>query len=236
MTTLVTGATIFVCFLIRRHYESVQQDLKRLDDVLVPVQPVPVAENAIEQLDHKLPTAILTVDRFSGYGIHQILSIHTLFPKYYKNFVFVSVAVVDSGNFKGSDEMGHLEADVRQNLEKYVAWCRAQGWNAGYKLAIAHRSRREGRRDLQGAAPGVSAVGRVQRQARLREGGVVPPPPPQRDGDVDPAEAPVRGRAGDRAAGPRRGLTRLSRTEVPLRVGRRGQRARSSRRVSGRDR
>ncbi|HSB64875.1 MAG TPA: amino acid transporter, partial [Thermoanaerobaculia bacterium] len=105
-------------------------------DVLVPVQPVPVAQNALEQLDHKLPTAILTVDRFSGYGIHQILSIHTLFPNYYKNFVFVSVAVVDSGNFKGSDEMGHLEANARENLEKYVAWCRAQGWNAGYKLAI----------------------------------------------------------------------------------------------------
>ena len=136
VTSLVTGATIFVCFLIRRHYESVQQDLKRLDDVLVPVHPVPVANNALEELDHKLPTAILTVDRFSGYGIHQILSIHTLFPKYYKNFVFVSVAVVDSGNFKGSDEMGHLEADARQNLEKYVAWCRAQGLSAGYRLAI----------------------------------------------------------------------------------------------------
>jgi hypothetical protein len=136
MTTLVTGATIFICILIRRHYESVQRDLKRLDDVLVPVAPVPVAKNALEELDHKLPTAILTVDRFSGYGIHQILSIHTLFPNYYKNFVFVSVAVVDSGNFKGSDEMGHLEANARENLEKYVAWCRAQGWNAGYRLAI----------------------------------------------------------------------------------------------------
>jgi amino acid transporter len=137
MTSLVTSATIFLCFLIRRHYESVKQDLKRLDDVLVPVAPVPVAANALEELDHKLPTAILTVDRFSGYGIHQILSIHMLFPNYYKNFVFVSVAVVDSGNFKGSDEMGHLEADARENLEKYVAWCREKGWNAGYRLAIA---------------------------------------------------------------------------------------------------
>jgi amino acid transporter len=137
MTSLVTSATIFVCFLIRRHYESVKQDLRRLDDVLVPIAPIPVADNCVAALDHKLPTAILTVDRFSGYGIHQILSIHTLFPNYYKNFIFVSVAVVDSGNFKGSDEMGHLEADVRQNLEKYVAWCREKGWNAGYRMAIA---------------------------------------------------------------------------------------------------
>jgi hypothetical protein len=137
MTSLVTGATIFLCFLIRRHYASVQEDLKRLDDVLVPVAPVPVAKNALEELDHKLPTAILTVDRFSGYGIHQILNIHTLFPNYYKNFIFVSVAVVDSGNFKGSGEIGSLEADARENLEKYVAWCRSKGWNAAYRLAIA---------------------------------------------------------------------------------------------------
>jgi amino acid transporter len=137
MTSLVTSATICVCFLIRRHYESVKQDLKRLDDVLVPVAPVPVADNCIAALDHKLPTAILTVDRFSGYGLHQILSIHTLFPNYYKNFIFVSVAVVDSGNFKGSDEMGHLETNTRQNLEKYVAWCRDKGWNAGYRMATA---------------------------------------------------------------------------------------------------
>src|SRR5512140_355313 len=43
MTALVTSATIAVCFLIRRHYASVAEDLKRLDDILVPVTPVPVA-------------------------------------------------------------------------------------------------------------------------------------------------------------------------------------------------
>jgi hypothetical protein len=60
-----------------------------------------------------------------------------LFPGYYKNLIFVSVAVVDSGNFKGSAEMESLESDARENLEKYVAWCRAKGWNAGYRLAVA---------------------------------------------------------------------------------------------------
>jgi len=137
MTALVTSATIAVCFLIRRHYESVSEDLKRLDDILVPVAPVPVADDCVAALDHKLPTAILTVDRFSGYGLHQILSIHMLFPNYYKNFLFVSVAVVDSGNFKGSEEVGSLEAATRENLEKYVAWCRGKGLNAGYRMAIA---------------------------------------------------------------------------------------------------
>jgi hypothetical protein len=137
MTALVTSATIVVCFLIRRHYQSVSDDLKRLDDILVPVAPVPVAGDSIAALDHKLPTAILTVDRFSGYGLHQILSIHALFPNYYKNFIFVSVSVVDSGNFKGSEEVGRLEEDTRENLEKYVAWCVAKGWHASYRTAVA---------------------------------------------------------------------------------------------------
>jgi amino acid transporter len=137
MTALVTSATIVLCFLIRRHYERVAEDLKRLDDILVPVAPVPVAGDSITALDHKLPTAVLTVDRFSGYGLHQILSVHMLFPNYYKNFVFVSVAVVDSGTFKGGEEVGRLEANTRENLEKYVAWCRGKGWSAGYRMAVA---------------------------------------------------------------------------------------------------
>ncbi len=135
MTTVVTSATVALCFLVRQHYRNVSADLKRLDDILIPL-PGPVAPSApAPSLDRTLPTAILTVDRFSGYGLHQVLSIHSLFPKYYKNFLFVSAAVVDSGNFKGSDELARLEEDARENLAKYVTWCRAHGWNAAARLA-----------------------------------------------------------------------------------------------------
>jgi len=136
MTALVTTATIAVCFMIRGHYNHVKRDLKRLDDVLVPITPAAGWKEGAAELDRKLPTAILTVDRFSGYGLHQLLSIHGLFPSYYKNIVFVSVAVVDSGSFKGSDEVGRLEATTRESLERYVAWARAHGWNAAYRMAV----------------------------------------------------------------------------------------------------
>ncbi len=139
VTAVVTSATVALCFVIRAHYRRVADDLKRLDDVLAPVPPRPAegADDGLARLDRKLPTAILTVDRFSGYGLHQILSIHSLFPGYYKNFVFVSVAVVDSGSFKGAEELGRLEQDTRANLEKYVAWCREKGWNAAYRMSVA---------------------------------------------------------------------------------------------------
>jgi len=76
------------------------------------------------------------VKAFNGFGIHEVLSIHRLFPRMFKNFIFVSAAVVDSGTFKGAAEVESLEAETRENLERYIAWARAQGMNAGYRIAI----------------------------------------------------------------------------------------------------
>jgi hypothetical protein len=93
-----------------------------------------VAEPA--PMDKNVPTAVIMVKSFSGFGIHEVLSIHRLFPRMFKNFIFVSAAVVDSGTFKGADEMERLEDETRTNLEKYVTWARSQGMNADYRMGI----------------------------------------------------------------------------------------------------
>ncbi|MFI5181656.1 MAG: APC family permease [Thermoanaerobaculia bacterium] len=136
MTVLVTSGAIALCFLIRRHYRRVRKELTSLDDILVPATAKDSGTEAPETIDPKAPTAILMVDRFSGFGLHQILTIHRSFPRYYRNFIFVSVAVVDSGNFKGAAEVEHLEASTRENLQMYVEWCRRHGWNASYRMAV----------------------------------------------------------------------------------------------------
>ena len=61
-------------------------------------------------------------------------------PGYIKNYLFISVGVVDSGNFKGTEELARLEEQTRCNLEKYVQWCRNQGLKADYRMAIATES------------------------------------------------------------------------------------------------
>ena len=138
VTIVVTGAVIAFCFLVRRHYNRVKGELKRLDDILTatpmpdraPIEPRPIERMA--------PTAVITVGSFSGFGLHQILSIQKLFPNYFKNYIFVSVGVVDSGNFKGVEEIHRLEAETQTNLDKYVTWCRAHGLNAESRMAIDH--------------------------------------------------------------------------------------------------
>ena len=136
MTVLITSATIALCFMIHRHYQNVSQGFKALDAILeaTPLDAKPLDDP--EPMNTKEPTAILTVQRFSGFGLHQILSIQRLMPGYIKNYIFISVGVVDSGNFKGVEEMSRLTMETEANLEKYVHWSRQQGMKADYRMAI----------------------------------------------------------------------------------------------------
>jgi hypothetical protein len=59
-----------------------------------------------------------------------------MFPRHFKNFLFVSVAVVDSGNFKGAAAVASLEEETRKNLERYVEWSRSHGLQADYRMAV----------------------------------------------------------------------------------------------------
>lgn len=134
VTVVITGCAVALCFFIRRHYNQVRYEMRRLDDLLQ--VPVPEERPVLPPLDKKAPTAVVMVGGFSGFGLHQILSIQKLFPFYFKNFIFLSVGVVDSGNFKGSSELQRLEAKMEADLRRYVSWCQAHGFQADFRCAL----------------------------------------------------------------------------------------------------
>jgi amino acid transporter len=137
ITVMITTVLIALCYAIRRHYDNVRNSLKRMDEILLSV-PAPARTDSVKPspLDRNAPTAVISVTGFSGFGIHQILSIHKAFPGYFKQFMFISAAVVDSGNFKGAEEIEHLEKTTEENLQRYVAWAQAQGLKADYRMAL----------------------------------------------------------------------------------------------------
>ena len=137
ITVVITGVIIAICFAIHRHYENVKGHMRRLDDILMNI-PVPerAGDVAPSDLEPRQPTAVISVSTFSGFGLHQILSIHKSFPSYFKQFVFVSAAIVDSGNFKGAEEIDRLQSTTEEDLKKYVAWAQAQGFKADYRSAL----------------------------------------------------------------------------------------------------
>jgi hypothetical protein len=62
--------------------------------------------------------------------VHTLLSTMRFFPGLYKQFVFVSVAVVDSGTFKGREEIEALEHKTESDVQKYVDLTRRLGFPA----------------------------------------------------------------------------------------------------------
>jgi hypothetical protein len=57
-------------------------------------------------------------------------------PDHFKSFVFISVGVIDSGNFKGSGAIEDLRAHCEASLQKYVDLGRRLGMPSTSTLTI----------------------------------------------------------------------------------------------------
>ena len=134
VTLLITTGVIAVCYLIRNHYTKVARKIRELDEMLMNL-PFTGSINQ-EPVDPKKMTAIQLVTGFNGFGIHTLLSIVRNFPNLYKNIIFVSVAVADSGSFKGAGAVEALKESTEHAMRKYVELARRLGLPADYRFDI----------------------------------------------------------------------------------------------------
>ena len=135
VTVLVTLAFIVLCYCVRLHYDHVHSALKRLDAMLmnIPFQP---DMKPVPAKNPDGPTAVLIVRDFDGLAIHSLLRIGRIFPNHFKNIVFVSVAVIDSGRFKGLSEIESLRRMKEDNLKSFVEFANCLGWYAEYRYGL----------------------------------------------------------------------------------------------------
>ena len=134
VTLTVTAVFVGACFAIRHHYTRVRRLLAGLDETLLnlPLHP-PERE---PELAPDGPTAVVCVAAYDGLGIHTVLSVQRMLPRHFKNMVFASVAVVDSGQFKGADSVPALEAKTRSDLERFVRMAQHMGYYAEYRYVV----------------------------------------------------------------------------------------------------
>ncbi len=135
-TMLITSGIIAMCLLIRAHYQAVKRRLSRLDDILTALPESPEAANS-PTLDPKAPTAVVLVGGYGGLGIHSLLAIQRLFPNYFKNFIFISVGVIDSASFHGVGAVDDLRQRTEDSLKHYVELARSLGLAADYRLGVS---------------------------------------------------------------------------------------------------
>jgi hypothetical protein len=62
--------------------------------------------------------------------------VQRLFPNHFRNFIFVSVGVIDSAAMKGVQEVEHTRERTEKGLREYVALARRLGFAADYRMSI----------------------------------------------------------------------------------------------------
>jgi amino acid transporter len=134
ITLAATGVLVTLCIVIRRHYRTTYAKLGQLYDELktMPAEP----DRVVRALDPKAPTAAVLVASFGGLGIHTTLNVFRSFPGYFRNLVFLSVGVVDSGGFKGEGAIEELEEQTRETLRQYEDLARRLGVPATSRFAM----------------------------------------------------------------------------------------------------
>jgi amino acid transporter len=134
ITIVVTSLVVGLCFAIRRHYRNVQDNLKRLDEILEALPPHPPGPHPL--VNRKAPTAVLLVGGYGGLGVHALLTIQRTFPGHFKNFIFVSVGVIDAASMKGIEEVDRVRLRTQHALEQYVALAHRLKLAAEYRMEI----------------------------------------------------------------------------------------------------
>jgi len=133
ITVAVTGGVILIVSGVRSYYDRTAKHLKRLDGLVEATrlsdEQEPHATPVLEP-DPKSKTAVVLVNGFNGIGLHTLFAIIRVFGDSFRNFVFMSVGMIDAGNFKGAEEMGHLEKHVEDQLDRYVRFMRRRGYYA----------------------------------------------------------------------------------------------------------
>ena len=134
ITLAVTGALVALCFVIRGHYRTVGV---KLEELYAQLGSLPVDVDRIPaEPDPTKPTAVVLVGGYGGLGIHTVLNAFRAFPGHFKNLVFVSVGVIDSGGFKGEETVDALRERTEETLGRYVQLASGLGVPAAYRYAI----------------------------------------------------------------------------------------------------
>jgi len=121
LTLAITCAVVFLCLLVKKHYQNVSKKLAELDTHLKQ----PITETTTHPLlpDLQQPTAGILVGKNLGAGMHTLLCVLRMFPHHFKNFVFLSAGIVDVQSFSGQHELEKMKAEVNEMLKYFVDYC-----------------------------------------------------------------------------------------------------------------
>jgi len=140
VTIIITSTLILAVSMIKRHYNYADRLIKRLnvkmfhqvDEIYSKEPPMEVISITPEE---KSKTAVICVSGYNGLGLCTFMKVKDEFHEY-KNIVFMEVGIVDSGNFRGNEELTNLQERINGDLKKYEQLARYFGYSTESISAI----------------------------------------------------------------------------------------------------
>ena len=131
LTVVVTGTTVGIAFLVRRHYRRFQFALTMLDLLVESnVAGAPLDETRTRRV------AAMFVNRYDGLGLHTFGRVRHLMGGDLRKMIFLSVTQVDSDQFRSEEHLDDLRRTRLRELERYEALARQAGLEAESRSAI----------------------------------------------------------------------------------------------------
>ena len=125
LTLGITALVIWLCLVVRKHYDAVRVRIKALD---AQFENIPYgSQTGTPPLAPAEPTAVFIVGSSKGGGMHALLRVQRMFPGLYRNFIFVNARTVDAQSYGGAERLAALKTEANSALSYFVNHCRSNG-------------------------------------------------------------------------------------------------------------
>jgi len=144
ITLVITSCLVALSLYIKKHYNQIGKEIGNIQGVMNTKMPelVTILKSKIslvkksDKIDASDSTAVILVNGYSAIGLYSLFYLLNTFHNTYKNFVFVSVGVVDSGSFNSHEQLEILKLKIESDLQKYTKLIMELGCHAEYRYSV----------------------------------------------------------------------------------------------------
>lgn len=143
MTLLITSFFIAIGLWVKTKYSQLKIRLAQKEMQFHDYDNIAPCCDSIIHSDKSAPTAAIIVDQTFANGMNSLLEIQKIFPRIFKNFIFVTVGEVDSNTFREERKWREMRRKTKITLHKYRDYCHANGYfvksYVGYSTDIVEK-------------------------------------------------------------------------------------------------
>ena len=145
ITLVITSCLVALSLYIKKHYNQIGKEIGNIQGVMNTKMPelvtilkskIKLVKTEQKEMDTSDSTAVILVNGYSAIGLYSLFYLLNTFHNTYKNFVFISVGVVDSGSFNSHEQLEILKLEIENNLQKYTNLIKELGCHAEYRYGI----------------------------------------------------------------------------------------------------